>query len=208
MRIGYFGGSFDPPHRGHLAAARAARERFELDRVLLAPTGRQPFKAEGAWASFADRLRMTELLCAREAGLKASEVDGPMADGSPNFTVDTLRRLGERMPAGAELFAIVGADAFLGIPQWRGVEALFALAEWVVVSRPGISSEAVREVELTPEQRERTHLLEGVAEPVSATDLRRRLEAGLPCEDLLPEAVMRYIREHGLYRGYNPPRSV
>jgi nicotinate-nucleotide adenylyltransferase len=200
MRIGYFGGSFDPPHRGHLAVARAVRDRFAPDRLLLAPTGRQPLKAEGARASFPDRLRMTELLCAEEPGLEASDADGPLPDGSPNYTVDTLRRLRQGLPDAAELFAILGADAFLSIPQWRQAAELFELAEWIVVSRPGVASQEIRAVPLTPEQRRRTHILEGVAEPVSATDLRGRLEAGLPCEELLPDSVLRYIREHGLYR--------
>ena len=201
MRVGYFGGSFDPPHRGHLAVARAARERFALDRILLAPTGRQPLKTAGAIASFPDRLRMTELLCAGEPGLQASEADGPLPDGSPNYTVDTLRRLRHRLPATTGLFAIVGADAFLSIPQWRQTAELFSLAEWIVVSRPGVQSDDLSSVPLTAEQRERTHILEGVAEPVSATDLRRRLEAGLPCKTLLPDAVLFYIRQHSLYQG-------
>ena len=93
MRIGYFGGSFDPPHLGHLAVARAARDRFALDRVLLAPTARQPLKPSGPIASFADRLHMTELLCAGQPGLEASAIDGPQPDNQPNYTVDTLRRL-------------------------------------------------------------------------------------------------------------------
>ena len=200
MRVGYFGGSFDPPHRGHLAVALAARKRFALDVVLLAPTGRQPFKAEGAWAPYADRLRMTALLCGGHEGLEASEADGPMPDGSPNYTVDTLRRLRGGLGAEAHMFAIVGADAFLGIAQWRDTAELFALAEWIAVSRPGVAAEALRGVALTPEQRQRTHVLEGVSVPVSATMVRSRLQAGLPCEDLLPKDVLAYVREHGLYR--------
>ena len=201
MRLGYFGGSFDPPHRGHLAVARAVRERFSLDRVLLAPTGRQPRKPDGPAAPFADRLRMTELLCAGEPGLEAVDIDAPRPQGQPNYTVDTLRGWKERLPARAEIFAILGADALLGLPQWRGVPELFALAEWVVVSRPGFPLEQVQELWLTPAEQARLHLLEGVEDPTSATGLRARLRAHLPCGEWLPASVLRYIQEHRLYQG-------
>lgn len=199
MAWGYFGGSFDPPHRGHLHVAQAARQRFALDHVLLAPTGRQPLKPGGASASFADRLAMTSLLCDGQPGLQASSIDAPRDDGTPNFTADTLRRLHDSLPAGARLFAIVGADAFLGLPQWRDADKLFTLAEWIVVSRPGVSPRQVEAMPLQPSQRARVHLLPGLADPTSATDLRARLSASQSCQDLLPEAVCDYITAHGLY---------
>lgn len=204
-RIGYFGGSFDPPHRGHLAVARAARDRFGLQQVLLAPTGKQPLKPAGPAASFKDRLQMTALLCRGERGLVASDLDAPRPDGGANYTVDTLRVLDKQSP-GARLFAIVGADAFLGLPKWKDMDALFACAEWVVVSRPGFDGGENRSgmmdgMHLTPVQRERVHMLSNVHDPTSATELRARLRAGLPCDDLLPPAVLAYIRDQALYRG-------
>ncbi len=199
MRIGYFGGSFDPPHRGHLTVARAARSRFALDRVLLAPTGRQPLKPDGPAAPFADRLAMTTLLCAGEPGLEASTIDAPRPDGSPNYTVDTLHRLRRTLPAGAEIFTIVGADAFLHLPKWRDASLLFDLATWVVVSRPGYTSAQLAQVPLSATQRPRVHWLKDVTDPTSATELRARLRAGLPCESLLSPEVSRYIEQHGLY---------
>ncbi len=207
MRIGYFGGSFDPPHCGHLAVARAARDRFALDRVLLAPTGRQPLKPEGPAAPYADRLRMTELLCAGEPRLEASDADAPRPAGEPNYTVDTLGRLREALPAHAEIFAVLGADALLGLPQWRGVPELFALAEWIVVSRPGFGLGDLQGLALTPAQRARLHLLDGVADPASATDLRARLRVALRCEESLPRSVFEYIQQHGLYRRAEKPES-
>ncbi len=199
MRIGYFGGSFDPPHCGHLAVARAARDRFALDRVLLAPTGRQPLKPDGPAAAYDDRLQMTQLLCEDEPRLEASEVDAPRSAGEPNYTVDTLRRLRENLPPYAEIFAILGADALLGLPQWRGVPELFELAQWIVVSRPGFSLEDLESLALTPGQRARLHPLDGVADPTSATNLRARLHAYMPCGEFLPHRVSRYIQRHGLY---------
>lgn len=208
-RIGYFGGTFDPPHRGHLAVARAARDHFQLDRVLLAPTGRQPLKPEGPEASWLDRYHMTELLCAGEPGLEASAIDSPRPDGEPNYTADTLRRLealvtedrrtfpSKTLP---RIYAVLGADAFLGLGKWREPEALLRLAEWIVVSRPGISYlhvEAAANRELGPGAR--IHWLDSVNDPVSATELRRRLYAKEPCADLLPRAIFDYIRTKCLY---------
>ena len=199
MRVGYFGGSFDPPHRGHLSVARAVRDSFALDRVLLAPTGRQPLKPDGPSAAFADRLRMTELLCAGEERLEASPIDGPQPDERPNYTADTLRRLRGMLPAEAKLFAVLGADAFLGIPQWHDIASLFELAQWIVVSRPGFALDRLQGLALTAAQRARVHLLDSVHDPTSATDLRARLRDRLPCEALLPPRVLRYIEERGLY---------
>ncbi len=241
MRIGYFGGSFDPPHRGHLAVARLARDRFGLDRVLLAPTARQPLKPGGPEAPWPDRLRMTELLCLGEPGLEASAIDGPRPDGAPNYTVDTLRRLridvasrslsgchsrresassgchprsrgphrahlldgvgrgSASPPAAPELFAILGADAFLTLPQWREPDELLRLADWIVVSRPGAALPQFDTLSLTPAQRTRIHVLDTLADPTSATDLRARLHTGKDCRELIPDAVLAYIAAHSLY---------
>lgn len=214
MRVGYFGGSFDPPHRAHLLAAELARQRFALDRVLLAPTGRQPLKTGGAQAPFADRLHMVELLCEGHPGLEASALDGPRPDGEPNYTVDTLRRLRlllessphspplapPRAATAPELFAIVGADAFLGLPNWRDPAELLRLAQWIVISRPGFALHTVT-VGLTPAQRSAVHLLAGLHEPLSATELRHRLHAGQDCRTLIPPGVLSYLEAKDLYRG-------
>ena len=90
MRIAFFGGSFDPPHRGHVAIARAAIERLALDKVWMAPVGAQPLKPDGFSTSFADRLAMVELAVAGEPGIVASAIDAPRSDGRPNYTFDVL----------------------------------------------------------------------------------------------------------------------
>ncbi len=197
--IGFFGGSFDPPHRGHLAAARAAAERFGLERVLLAPTARQPLKPDGPVASFDDRLEMVRLLCEENATLEASAVDSPTPDGLPNYTIDTLQRLQATLAADDVIFVIVGVDAFLGLRRWRKPEQLLEAAEWIVVTRPGFSPDRLAELELNDEQRARVHLLDGVAEEVSATQIREALREGRDCEGLLPAAVLAYIRQQHLY---------
>jgi nicotinate-nucleotide adenylyltransferase len=207
MRVGLFGGSFDPPHRGHLAVAEAVRDRFALDRVLLAPAAVQPLKPGGAHASFADRLRMVELLCEGVHGIEASTIDSPQPGGQPNYTIDTLHRLRGELPPGAEIFVIVGADAFLGIRQWKDPAALLKQARWIVVSRPGFDLHQLKALQLTAEQRARIETLSDFANPVSATEIREGLHehdavsnqlAGRG-EDLVPPKVLEYIRAHHLY---------
>jgi nicotinate-nucleotide adenylyltransferase len=202
MRVALFGGTFDPPHRGHLGIARAAADAFQLDQVLFAPAGQQPLKLDVASASFADRLAMLELACAeepRDTRFAVSTIDAPRADGTPNYTVDTLTTLREQMPE-ATLYNLVGADSFLSLRHWRQPERLLALAEWIVVSRPGHSLDDLSALRLTEAQRARVHLLQTVHEDVSATALRQRLAAGENCADLLARPVVGYIRAHQLYR--------
>jgi nicotinate-nucleotide adenylyltransferase len=199
MRIGYFGGSFDPPHLGHLRVASAAAEAFSLDRVLLAPTGVQPLKPEGLIASFPDRLAMVSLLCASAPLLEPSSIDAPHHDLLPNYTVDTLLHLRAQLSPSDDLFVLVGADAFLDLPRWRSPDQLLTLANWIVLSRPGFSLRHLDALALTPSQLARVHLLETLADPTSATHIRSLLSQNLPCGDLLPASVLEYIRAHHLY---------
>ena len=103
-RVAFFGGSFDPPHLGHLAVARAARVALRLDVVLFAPVGAQPLKPEGAAASFEDRLAMTRLAIAGESGFEISLADAPTASGAPNYTLETLRAVKAELGPGGTLF--------------------------------------------------------------------------------------------------------
>jgi nicotinate-nucleotide adenylyltransferase len=201
MRLALFGGTFDPIHRGHLAIARAAADAFALDRVLVAPAGRQPLKPEGSTGSFEDRLAMVTLAC-RDSGdprLQPSALDAPRPGRAPNYTVGTLLQLTAQHPR-AQLFALAGADSFATITTWREPHRLLELAEWIVVSRPGFPLSYPAGLELTPHQRARIHLLHGVYEDVAATHLRTRLSHGDPCEDLLAPSVASFIAEHALYR--------
>jgi len=199
MRIALFGGSFDPPHHGHLAIATAAADGFALDSVFFAPAGRQPLKLDGTVTSFEDRLAMVELACLEDPRFAASEVDAPRADGAPNYTVETLSELAQRMPE-AKLFNLVGADSFLGLPRWHEPERLLELAEWIVVSRPGFPIENLSSLGLDAHQQSRVHLLDTIHDDTAATGLRERLEAGEPCVDLIAPGVLDYIQSHHLYR--------
>lgn len=204
MRIALFGGTFDPPHSGHLAIARAAAEAFQLDTILFAPAGRQPLKLDRNSSSFTDRLAMTTLACKQDKRFQASAIDAPRSDGLPNYTADTLAELQRAKPEDT-LFNLVGADSFLDLPRWHQPHRLLELAEWIVVSRPGFSLPDFSlpdfsSLRLTPHQQGRVHLLTTVHEDISATVLRRRLHAGESCTDVLPAAVSNYIQTHHLYR--------
>ena len=203
MRLAFFGGSFDPPHLGHLAVAQAAAKHFSLDRVLLAPTGRQPLKRHGAHASFADRLAMVRLLCEQDACLEASTCDAPHPDGSPNYTVDPLESLQQHYK-GAALFAIIGADSLPDLPKWHQSKRLFELATWISVSRPQHAFPKTLPPSLRMErERGRLHLISDVNVATSSTGLRSQLHQGSDISDEVPQNVLRYIQSHKLYSG-NP----
>jgi nicotinate-nucleotide adenylyltransferase len=144
-RIAFFGGSFDPPHLGHLAVARAAREALCLDTVLFAPVGVQPLKRDLPATSFADRLAMTELAISSQTGFAVSLVDAPRASATlgfttsstPNYTIYTLLELRASLPPGGSLFCLMGADSFLGLRQWRRGAEIPLVAPLIVASRPG-----------------------------------------------------------------------
>ena len=135
--VAFFGGSFDPPHLGHLAVARAAREGLGLDTVLFAPVGAQPLKPVGASASFEDRVAMTRLAIAGEAGFEISLVDAPRAGGAPNYTVETLEALKNDLGPECELYCLMGADSLTGLRQWHRAAEIPFVARLVVASRPG-----------------------------------------------------------------------
>jgi nicotinate-nucleotide adenylyltransferase len=199
MRVALFGGTFDPPHRGHIGIARAAADAFGLDTVLFAPAGQQPLKTATGATPFPNRLAMVELACAADPRFTASTIDAPRTDGAPNYTVDTLAALRSQMPE-ATLYNLVGADSFLSLRKWREPERLLALAEWIVASRPGYPLNDLSGLRLTDTERARVHLLETVAMDISATMLRERLAAGDRCRDLLPPEILSYIQAHRLYR--------
>lgn len=224
-RVAFFGGSFDPPHLGHIGIARAARDALSLDTVLFAPVGAQPLKPEGSAASFSERLEMTRLAIAGEAGFAVSLADGPHPEGRPNYTLDTLRRLRAELPATGELFCLMGADSLAGLRCWHGAAEIPFAATLIVAARPGqelaelaallpaglemaedvkpaapAASELVRcTVRNATGGRAPFYLLPHLDFPVSATGIREELRAGR-VSALLPAAVAAYIQNRGLYR--------
>ncbi|MGO8721104.1 MAG: nicotinate (nicotinamide) nucleotide adenylyltransferase [Acidobacteriaceae bacterium] len=152
-RIALFGGSFDPPHRGHLAIATAAADRFALDQVLFAPVGRQPLKGKFSATDFLHRYTMTALATQTDPRFLPSLLDAPRGKGAnetrPNYTVETLTRLRASLtvePEPTELFTLLGADSWLDIARWFQAPRLLALTDWIVAARPGFSLDSAAAV--------------------------------------------------------------
>jgi nicotinate-nucleotide adenylyltransferase len=229
-RVAFFGGSFDPPHFGHLAVARAARDALRFNEVLFAPVGAQPLKPGGSTAPFADRLAMTGLAIAGEPAFALSGVDAPDPGGRPNYTLDTLRRLRTQQPD-AELFCLMGADSFVSLRQWRGAAEIPFAASLIVASRPGqkiddLAAALPAGIALSPtlpaavsadsriELRACTlhdragrsailFVLPGLDVEISASDIRTQLRAANGAHvprELVPASVAHYIRTHFLYQ--------
>lgn len=221
MKIGFYGGSFDPPHRGHVALARLAMERLALDRVLFAPVGVQPLKRDHPQASFADRVAMTRLAIADQRGLELSLIDAPRADGRPNYTIGTLRALRAQLAHDDQIFCLTGADSFLSIGKWYRPADVLVSCDFVVASRPGFdlgrlaaalpSGISVGACDAPPgclalslhgpgRRESRLYLLPDLDEVASATSIRAALQQGADPQTILDPAVAAWIREHGLYQ--------
>lgn len=193
LRVGVMGGTFDPIHHGHLVAASEAAHRFELDEVVFVPTG-EPWQKAGRKISPAeDRYLMTVIATASNPRFTVSRADIDRA--GPTYTIDTLRDLRGDYPD-ADLYFITGADALSSIMSWHDWEDMFALAEFVGVTRPGYE---LTEDMLPADIQERVHLLDIPAMAISSTDCRERAAAGQPVWYLVPDGVVQYIAKHRLY---------
>jgi nicotinate-nucleotide adenylyltransferase len=221
MKIGFFGGSFDPPHRGHIALARLALSRLRLDRVFFAPVGVQPLKRDRPTAGFDDRVAMITLAIAGQPFMEVSLVDAPRSDGRPNYTIDTLRGLLTALPASDQLFCLMGADSFLSIGRWYRAADLLLACDFVVAARPGFDlgrlaaalpasiSVAATDapysgclaLSLRHGSRRTSHLylLPDLAEEISASAIRTALTQGSDSDSAIDPRVAAYIRSHGLY---------
>ena len=212
-RIGIFGGTFDPVHRGHLAVARAALRRLKLDRLYFIPAGVPPHKQRRPRAALRHRFAMLKLATAREPRFAISKLE---AEGV-HYSIDTVRRMKRLLKRGDRLFFLLGMDAFREIATWHEAEALVRECEFVVSVRAGWS---LRDVSLTlPPSLRRSagcflrrgrgvlkvdgvviHLLSGVRAPVSATQARAAARRGRPLTRFVPAPVAQYIVKKHLYR--------
>ncbi len=189
MRIGLFGGTFDPVHLGHLLVAQAAREELGLDRLFFIPAAQSPFKPDRQPTPAPQRLRLLRLAL---AGRAWSEVDAQeLARGAPSYTIDTVRDYARRFPR-TELHYLIGADHVPLLPKWRESAELARLVRFVVIPRPGLAT-----AELPPPFTGGP--LEGFPLGISSSQVRARVKAGLPLEPLTPPAVAEAIRNNGLY---------
>ncbi len=187
MRLALFGGTFDPIHNAHLAVAREAADHFQLDRVLLIPNAIPPHKERQATAGYSHRLAMVELAAQADPRFAASRLEEGQ---TKSYSILTIERVRAELGPAAELFFLIGADAFSEIETWFRWCDVLTQVEFIVLSRPGYTFDI-------PEGA-RVHRLETLSLDVSSTAIRRRLAAGeTPPE--LPPAVLEYIRSNELY---------
>lgn len=195
MRIGVFGGSFDPPHSGHLALARAAREQLGLDEVILLPANQNPLKSSRSNASAKHRLAMVQRLVKGEPGLAVSDME--ITRGGVSYTVDTIGEL--QMVQPADYWFLMGADALKGLPQWKNPARLLRLCRLGVAVRPPMTEGDVL-ARVPPDLRAKVDLIKMAPMDVSSTDIRTRLAKGQNASPWLAPEVLRYIGENGLYK--------
>jgi len=190
-KVGLFGGAFNPIHVGHLKVAEEALRQFQLERVIFIPTANPPHKEVDVPAEL--RFRMVELAIADWPKFEVSRIE--MDTYGPAYTVDTVREMAQIYPHGVAY--IIGADAFLGLPSWKDFPELLRLCPFIIAPRRGIDPVALRR---PPLDRAEIYLIRMEPVEISSSEIRRRYRAGLPVEGLVPEAVDRFIRDHGIYR--------
>ena len=193
MRLGVFGGTFDPPHIGHLVLAEWAWESLGLDRLWFVPTGRPPHKPRRRITPARHRLAMIRLAVRGRAGFAVSTLE--LERRTPSYTVETLRAIAGRHVG--ERFLLIGGDSLDDFRRWREPERILQLATLAVVGRPGAGSARTRA------WARRTGRVKWIGDPaldVSSSALRARIRRGGSVRYLVPDAVRRYIQRHRLYR--------
>ncbi|MBV9192732.1 MAG: nicotinate (nicotinamide) nucleotide adenylyltransferase [Solirubrobacterales bacterium] len=201
MRIGILGGTFNPPHIGHLICAQEAYVQLGLNRVILVPARIPPHKHVEEEPGAEHRLELCRLAARDEGRFEVSGLE--IARPGPSYTVDTLEELHSRAPDN-ELFLIVGGDIAAGLPEWREPERVLSLATLAVATRRGTSQADVEQALQSLRGGERARFFEMPTIGISSTMVRRRVVSGIPVRYLLPDAVASYIDNHRLYRSVAP----
>jgi nicotinate-nucleotide adenylyltransferase len=192
VRLAIFGGSFDPPHIGHLLVAVDAAEQLALDRVVFVPTATQPLKAGRAVASAEQRVAMVRLLVEGDPHLEVSTVE--VARAGLSFTVDTLTHFAERQPQDTR-FLLLGDDVLASFGQWKEPKRILGLAQVVLLEREGQRSALPAVMDGAEVARLRTRRVD-----VSSTEIRERIRAGKAVRGMVTDGVAEYIGRAGLYR--------
>ncbi len=197
MRLGILGGTFDPPHFGHLRMAEAALTQLQLDQVLFAPVGVQPLKQGQPATAPEQRTRMVELAIAGDPrfALSRADLDRP----GPHYTVDLLAIIHQQYPE-AVLWFIMGEDSLSDLLRWRDPERLIQLARLAVLRRPGYEPDWATLDRTVPELRAHIDWIEHAEIGISASDIRQRVQAGLPAGQLVPPKVLQFILKQQLYQ--------
>jgi nicotinate-nucleotide adenylyltransferase len=194
MKYGVFGGTFDPPHLGHLEVARAALAHLELDEVIFVPAARNPLKYRTP-SKPSHRMRMTELLVANEPQMSVSDIE--ISRGGPSYMVETIQEFSMARPG--EFWLILGTDSLKTLRDWSQVDRLTRMVRYGVVIRPPVTLGAAT-FGFNEEMRDRCDEIPMSPNPVTSTQIRDEIIRGLDVEHLLTPEVWEYINKHGLYR--------
>jgi len=198
MRAGVFGGTFDPIHLGHLAAARSIQTTLELDKVIFVPAGQPWMKAGMPVSPVKDRVEMVRLAVARRKTFELSTIEADRP--GPSYTVDTMAMLRTQLGNGSDLFFLLGSDALMDIAKWRDPQRLIQLCQLAVFARPGFGLPVMVDLEAAvPGVSQRVVFVEVPQRDIQATAIRQRIAEGRSIRRLVPRAVEHYILEHGLY---------
>ncbi|MEA3459456.1 MAG: nicotinate-nucleotide adenylyltransferase [Chloroflexota bacterium] len=198
MRIGVFGGTFDPIHTGHLVAAEEAWAQLRLERVVVVPAGLPPHKLNEEISPVEHRLAMVKLAIASNPHFTLSRVD--LDRSGPCYTADTIEILRDRWGSKAEIYFIMGSDSLAEILTWREPERLIRLCRLAVVARPDYEVDMGKLERHLPGIAPRVKFIEAPVLDISSSDIQRRVREGLPIKYRVPETVERYIYEHRLYK--------
>jgi len=229
MKLAFFGGTFDPVHRGHIQIARSAVERFDLGQVLFVPAYIQPLKQSQQMAEYHHRFAMLALATEGQREFVVSDLEAPNEAGAPNYSINSIRELKRKLRRADKLYFLLGIDAFLGISKWHKPSELLRECEFIIASRPGFSMGEVaaglpeelrpRKDVLTIAHKQKLdfsrdpvqtialpgitlHLMGDISEKVSATQIRAAAKSAgkARLRSLVGEAVAEYIQKTGIYR--------
>jgi len=195
MKIGVFGGTFDPPHAAHLALAEAALEQLELDEVMFLPAFRNPLKLRGRPASAGHRLAMVKLLTEGQPKFSVSDIE--IERRGKSYAYDTMSDLVEARPA--EYWFLMGGDALRTFQEWKRPDKLVRLCRLGVALRPPYHKEDLL-IRLSPDIAARVDFVEMPPSDISSTDIRDRLAMRRSLVGMIPDSVLSYIQSHGLYQ--------
>jgi nicotinate-nucleotide adenylyltransferase len=196
MRIGILGGTFNPPHLGHLVAAQEAYRELDLDQVMLIPAGLPPHKPVDDEPGPQHRLELCRLAAGDDERFTVSDLE--LRRDGPSFTVDTLETLRSQSPSD-DLFLILGGDIAAGLPRWHEPERVLELATVAIAKRRGTAKAAVDGALAQLKGGDRARYFQMPRIGISSTMVRRRVRAGQPIRYFVPDGVMHYIETHGLY---------
>jgi len=217
MRIGLFGGTFNPIHIGHIKVSEEIKEAFELDRIFMIPSAIPPHKKSKGIADAKDRLEMTRLAVSKREGYNVSDIE--LERSGPSYTVDTINHFKNILPDDASLYFILGIDAFLEIDTWMSYKELFKMLPFIVMSRPKknniVKTEPLesyikhkvsgnytfqkQENRFVDNRYQSIYVFNVAPYCISSTDIREKIRKRNPIGDLVPETVENYIRGKGLY---------